>query len=98
MIRKTVLITGLAFRDFRVFTIPKAQANRICVKICLLCDVENFNFFHLEILRTRENDVIVQSGVVGVSAAKGSETVGVYVAVIVNINIRRTIAKAWPAC
>jgi hypothetical protein len=51
-------------------------------------DFEHLNFLHLERLRTRENRVISQSGVVRVSVAKViSVTVSVCVAVIVNSNV-----------
>jgi hypothetical protein len=81
--------------DFRVFTIPKGEANRIYVKSCLLCDLENFNFFHLEMIQTRENDVPIQSSVIGVSAAKGSVTETVCMAVIGNNHVPRRITKVW---
>jgi hypothetical protein len=77
----------IIFFDPRLVTIPKVQANRIYMKSRLLCDFENFNFFDLEDIRTRENDVIMYSDVVGVSAAKGSATMSVCIAVIVNINV-----------
>jgi hypothetical protein len=54
---------------------------------CLPSDLEDLDFLDLETLPTRENDLLVQSGVVGVSAAKPSVTVGVCVAVIENSNV-----------
>jgi hypothetical protein len=36
-------------------------------KSCLCCDLEDFDFLHLEIPRPRENRVPVQSGVVRIS-------------------------------
>jgi hypothetical protein len=42
-------------------------------KSCLFCDLKDFDFLHLEIVRTRENRAPAQSGVVGVNVAKGSE-------------------------
>jgi hypothetical protein len=59
---------------------------------CLPSDFEDLDFLDLEILRTRENDLPVQSGVVGVKVAKGSET-EVCVGVIGNTNA--TIPKDW---
>jgi hypothetical protein len=53
-------------------------------KSCLFCDLEDFDFLHLEIGRTGENRLPVQSSVVGVGDAKGSATVGVCVAVLEN--------------
>jgi hypothetical protein len=44
--------------------------------------------------RTRENDAVGQSGVVGGRDAKKNETVGVCVALIVNTNVTTT-PKAW---
>jgi hypothetical protein len=57
------------------------------LKSGLFCDLENANFIHLEIPRTREGRAPVQSGVVGVSVAKGSETAGVCVTVTENTNV-----------
>jgi hypothetical protein len=93
--KTTVSMTAMTFLDFRISTIPKAHADKICVKSGLLCDFENFNFFDLEILRTRENDVIVQAGVVRLSVAKESGTEGVCVALIGNNNVRRRTTKVW---
>jgi hypothetical protein len=59
-------------------------SRRVCLKGCLVCDLEDFDVFDLEFPRTRENDKLVQFGVVGVRAAKGSVTVGVCAAVIGN--------------
>jgi hypothetical protein len=56
-------------------------------RICLFCDLEDFDFLHLEFVRTRENRVPVQSGVVGVNVVKGSATAGVCVAIIGNMNV-----------
>jgi hypothetical protein len=81
--------------DVRVFAIPKAHANRICVKSCLLCDLEDFNFFDLEKFRTGENNTIVQFGVFHIRVAKGTETAGVCVATIGNGNARCITTKAW---
>jgi hypothetical protein len=54
------------------------------------CDFEDFDFFDLEIRRTREKCLPIQSGVVGVIVAKEpSETIGVCVAVILNCNATR---------
>jgi hypothetical protein len=39
---------------------------------CLVLDLEYFDFLDLEIHRTREKRLSVQSGVVGVTVAKGS--------------------------
>jgi hypothetical protein len=58
----------------------------------LFCDLEDFDFLHLEIARTHENRPPLQSGVVGVSGVKGSVTAGACVAVIGNINV---IPKGW---
>jgi hypothetical protein len=52
---------------------------------CLGCNLEDLDFFDLEIIRTRENDPPVQPGVVGVSDAKRSPIPGA--AVIGNINV-----------
>jgi hypothetical protein len=57
------------------------------LKSCLFCDLEDFDFLHLELARTGENRLPVQSGVVGVSVAKGSPTAGGCVAVIENANV-----------
>jgi hypothetical protein len=62
-------------------------------KGCLVHDLENFDFFNLEIARTRENRLPAQSGVVGVSVAKGSVTADVCVAVIGNNHA----TKVWTA-
>jgi hypothetical protein len=62
---------------------------------CLVCDFEHFNFLHLEILRTREKRLPVQSGVVGVTAAKiARATVSACIAVIVNTNVIKACAPA----
>jgi hypothetical protein len=63
-------------------------------KCCLVDDFEDFNFFELEIHRTRENRLPVQSGIVNVNisgAIKISQIVGVCVAVIGNTNV----TKVW---
>jgi hypothetical protein len=59
--------------------------------ICLVRHLEDFDFPHLEILRTREDDVAVQSGVVGVRDAKASATGGICAAVIVN----KHVTNSW---
>jgi hypothetical protein len=62
--------------------------NRIWWDGRLVPDFENFNFLHLEILRTREKRLPVQSGVVGVTFAKdGCVTASVCVAVTGNTNV-----------
>jgi hypothetical protein len=81
------------FFNFLIFLIPEAEKSKIYIKTCSVCNLEDFNFFDLEIQRTWENEIVVQSGVVGVTDAKGSETVGVCVAVMGNINV--TTTKAW---
>jgi hypothetical protein len=82
--------------DFPIFfALPRASKKKICVKCCLGFNLEDFNFFDLEILPTRENDVFVQFGVVRVSVAKGSATVAVFVAAIVNNQVRRKTTKGW---
>jgi hypothetical protein len=58
---------------------------------CLPSDLEDLDFLDLEIPRTCENER-AESGVVGVSVAKGSATAGVCVAVIENSNV---IPKEW---
>jgi hypothetical protein len=59
--------------------IPEQHASTIWRKGDLFRDFENFSFLHLELLRTREKRVPVQSGVVGVNQAKVvSVTVGVW--------------------
>jgi hypothetical protein len=63
----------------------------ICVKSCLVCDLEDFDFFNLEIPPTREKDNLIQSGVIRVSDAKASATVNICVAVIGNSNV----IKVW---
>jgi hypothetical protein len=68
------------------FCNSESRKNRIWVKSCLLCNLEDFNFFDLEKYRTRENDLLGQSGVVDVRAAQMSVTVSVCVAVIINKN------------
>jgi hypothetical protein len=61
----------------------------------LVPDLEDFDFLRFEFARTREESLPVQAGVVGVSAAKaGSETAGVCVAVIGNLDVRIEVAKA----
>jgi hypothetical protein len=57
----------------------------------LVCDLEDFDFLHCEIVRTRENSHAVQVGVVRVRVVKRTVTVGVCVAVIGNTNV----TKAW---
>jgi hypothetical protein len=57
------------------------------VKWWLVCDLEDFNFFDFDFLRTRENDVPGQSGVVGVNGAQVTPTAGACVSVIVNNNV-----------
>jgi hypothetical protein len=50
-------------------------------KRCLVCDFEDFDFFDLEMHRTGEKRLPVQSGVVGVTHTKDvSVTLGVCVA------------------
>jgi hypothetical protein len=74
----------------------KLRRKKLCTiwrKRGLVRDFENFNFLHLEIRRTREKRFPVESGVVGVTAAKLSPTVGVCAAVIVNTNV----TKVWTA-
>jgi hypothetical protein len=56
-------------------------------KCPLVGDLEDLNFFNLEIFQTRENDHIVQFGVVGVSIVKVNVTAGICIAVIVNMNV-----------
>jgi hypothetical protein len=56
-----------------------------------VCNLEDFDFFGSEIPRIRENDVLVQSGVVDVNIAKGSLTLFVCVAVIPHSKT----TKAW---
>jgi hypothetical protein len=60
-------------------------------KGCLVCDLEDFNFFDFEIPRARENHQPVQSGIIRVKEVKGSETVGACVAVIRNTHT----TKLW---
>jgi hypothetical protein len=58
----------------------------------LVRDFEHFNFLHLEPRRTCERNRPIQSGVFGVTAAKGpSLTEGVCVAIIGNTNV----PKVW---
>jgi hypothetical protein len=80
------------FSDFLVFAILNTQ--RVCLKGCLVCNLEDFDFFDLEIVRTRENDILFQSGVVGVTSAKLSVTVGVCVAIVENTDVTTT-PEAW---
>jgi hypothetical protein len=63
------------------------QSSRIW-KGGLVCDLEDFDFVHCEIARTRENSFPIQAGVGRVNAAKGTATVGV----TANKN---AIAKDW---
>jgi hypothetical protein len=64
------------------FSLQPGEKKKICMKCCLLCNLEDFDFFDLEMLRPRENDALGQSGVVGVREAKVREIDGVCVAVI----------------
>jgi hypothetical protein len=50
---------------------------------CLFCDLEDFDFPHLEIFSTGENDGLVQSDVIGTQVAKASQTWDVCVATAV---------------
>jgi hypothetical protein len=82
------------FFEILISTIPEAQASRMCVKCCLVCDLEDLDFPDLELPQTRQHDFPVQSGVVGGSRAKGSGTDGVCVAVVGNTDVT---PKAWTA-
>jgi hypothetical protein len=66
---------------------------RFLVKFRLGCNLQDFNFFDLESRRTRENDLPVQPGVVGVRVAKLSGA-GICVAAIVNPNVN-SATKTW---
>jgi hypothetical protein len=54
-----------------------SNSDQFYVKYCLGCELEDINFFDLEILRTRENDLPVQSGVSDVRAVKATVTLDV---------------------
>jgi hypothetical protein len=64
-----------------------------CLEDCLIGDLKDFNFPHLEILWAREEDLAGQSGVIGVRIAKASVTAGVCVAVARNSNVT-TVTKS----
>jgi hypothetical protein len=53
----------------------------------LVRDFENFNFLHLELQRSREKRISIQSGVVGVTAAEESATSSAYVGAIANTDV-----------
>jgi hypothetical protein len=72
--------------DFVARFLPPPPAGFVW-KSCLFCDLEDFDFLHLETSRTRENRLLVQSDVVGVSVTTGSPTAGVCVAVMENTNV-----------
>jgi hypothetical protein len=65
--------------DFWISAISEARANKICVKSCSICDLENFNFFDFERARTRQNDVLGQSDIVHIRNVKPSVPFGVWV-------------------
>jgi hypothetical protein len=72
--------------DFVVRFLPLLPVTLVW-RSCLFCDFEDGDFLHAETIRTRENRLPVQSGVVGVSVAKESVTVGFCVAVLENTNV-----------
>jgi hypothetical protein len=60
-----------------VFAIARSQANNMGVMSCLVCNHDNFDSFHLKILRIREKYFPVQSSVIVVNRVKErSEIVG----------------------
>jgi hypothetical protein len=77
MLKTTVYSAIIPLFDFRVLGILDSQENGICVECCLASHLEDLDFLDLEILRTREDDPSVHSGIVGRREAKGSAIVGV---------------------
>jgi hypothetical protein len=73
-----------SFPQSHNFKISHPHVTTICEKCGLVCDLRNVDFLDLEILQTRENDFLLQSGAVGVNQTKIFETFGVCVAVIGN--------------
>jgi hypothetical protein len=74
----------------------EAPPTLVC-KRCLLWDLEDFDFLHLEIERTGENHSRVDCSVVDVSVAKISPSLEVCVAVIGNTDRTRPFVSAfWP--
>jgi hypothetical protein len=58
------------FLAFSILTIPGHNPTGFAWKRCLVCDLEDFDFFDLETQRTCQKRSPVQSGVVDVTAAK----------------------------
>jgi hypothetical protein len=93
VVNTTVYSAVIAFFQFSLFlefwTRRRTEFGWMC---CLSSDLEDLDFFDLEILRTRENDVSVQSGLVDVRDAKVSFIAGVPVAIIANNHVT---SKDW---
>jgi hypothetical protein len=80
------------FLDLSICGISPASHKKIHVKICLLSNLENFDFFDLKMIRTCQKSHPVESAVIDLRMARAieiSQTFGVCVAIIFNINVMK---------